>query len=138
VEGIAPLKGHNLTQFGLRSYDGGEEDILKTAGANLYYMEDVKARGLATCFEEAFNRIQAHTPYFGVSIDIDGFDPDLAPGTGMHEPDGLNPQDVIQILQRVGANPNFVGLEIAEINLLNDMDNKTVTIVRELLKAVVG
>jgi arginase family enzyme len=53
----------------------------------------------------------------------------------MHEPDGLNPDDVIKIIQRVGANPNFVGLEIAEINLLNDVDNKTVAIVRELLKA---
>ena len=49
-----------------------------------------------------------------LTIDIDGFDPAFAPGTGTPVVDGLTPGDVIAVL-RDTADMDFVGMDLVEV-----------------------
>jgi len=50
-----------------------------------------------------------------VTIDIDGFDPAYAPGTGTPEPGGLNWYDVTALLRLVAAEKTIVAADIVEV-----------------------
>ncbi len=50
-----------------------------------------------------------------VTIDIDGFDPACAPGTGTPEPGGLDWYQVTALLRLVTAEKNVVGADIVEV-----------------------
>jgi len=50
-----------------------------------------------------------------VTIDIDGFDPSFAPGTGTPEPGGLDWYQVTGLLRLVAAEKNVVGADIVEV-----------------------
>lgn len=50
-----------------------------------------------------------------VTIDIDGFDPSFAPGTGTPEPGGLDWYQVTGLLRLVAAEKRIVGADIVEV-----------------------
>ncbi len=50
-----------------------------------------------------------------VTIDIDGFDPAYAPGTGTPEPGGLDWYQVTSLLRLVAAEKRLVGADIVEV-----------------------
>jgi agmatinase len=50
-----------------------------------------------------------------ITIDIDGFDPSFAPGTGTPEPGGLDWYQVTGLLRLVAAEKNVVGADIVEV-----------------------
>ena len=50
-----------------------------------------------------------------VTIDIDGFDPAFAPGTGTPEPGGLDWYQVTGLLRLVAAEKHIVAADIVEV-----------------------
>ena len=50
-----------------------------------------------------------------VTVDIDGFDPAYAPGTGAPEPGGLDWYQVTDLLRRVTAEKRVVGADVVEV-----------------------
>ncbi len=50
-----------------------------------------------------------------VTVDIDGFDPGLAPGTGTPEPGGLQWYPVVALLRRIAIEKTIVGADIVEV-----------------------
>lgn len=50
-----------------------------------------------------------------VTVDIDGFDPSIAPGTGTPEPGGLMWQQVCELLRQVCARREVVAADIVEV-----------------------
>lgn len=50
-----------------------------------------------------------------ITIDIDGFDPSEAPGTGTPEPGGILWHQAIELFKHVFANHNVVGMDINEV-----------------------
>jgi agmatinase len=50
-----------------------------------------------------------------VTLDIDGFDPSFAPGTGTPEPGGLDWYQVIGLLRLVAAEKKIIGADIVEV-----------------------
>ncbi|MBI5047219.1 agmatinase, partial [Candidatus Micrarchaeota archaeon] len=50
-----------------------------------------------------------------VTVDIDGFDPSIVPGTGTPEPGGLYWEDVLGIMRELSQNRNVVGFDIVEV-----------------------
>lgn len=51
-----------------------------------------------------------------VSLDIDGLDPSIAPGTESPEADGLSYRHARQLLHGIAANGKLVGVDIVEVN----------------------
>ncbi len=137
LEEIGPkLKPENLCLIGIRSFEQGEEDLLRRLGVRIYFMKEVEERGFEAVFKEARCKLVAHR--FGVSVDVDGFDPEEAPGTGTPEPFGLRLKDAKSALHGLVQDPGFLALEITEFNPHRDLNNKTCQLVWEIVATVTG
>jgi arginase len=135
--GRAPkLKPENVCLIGIRSFESGEEQLLKELGVKVYPMKEVQDRGFSSIFKEARKSISARK--FGLSIDVDAFDPEEAPGTGTPEIDGLKFTDVTTILQDLTQDSELLALEITEFNPHRDIDNKTRHLVWNIAKIIAG
>lgn len=123
----------HLCLIGVRSYEPEEKAFLDSVGVRVIMMDEIKKIGFKAAFEEAYKIATTGTKGFGISIDLDAFDPNLAPGIGSPEPNGLDPKEVMDSLHGLAYNPDIVGLEIAEFNPHLDENNKTLEVVLELL-----
>ncbi len=127
------LKAEHIVLIGIRSFEPGEEEYIKTHGIKCYMAEDVKARGFQTVYDEAIEHIQKNCKGFGVSIDLDGFDPEDAPGVGTPEENGVRAERALKAFKGLGNHPDFHGLEIVEYNPNNGLNGKTRTLIHDLV-----
>ncbi|MDP3558732.1 MAG: arginase [Legionellaceae bacterium] len=132
----AALKPENLCLIGIRSYEKGELALLKRLGVKIYFMEEVRQRGLTHVFAEARTQVMQSTCGFGVSIDMDAIDPGDAPGVGCPESGGISGIDLIQTLTQIAEDPALIGLEFAEYNPILDENEKTAILLVALIRAV--
>eukprot|EP01037_Dinobryon_pediforme_P018522 gene18522-18804_t len=79
---VPKLYPENLALLGIRSYEKGEAQLLERNHVKIFYQSDVEKIGLDVAYQEAHAHVTRTTPYFGVSIDVDVFDPSIAPGEG--------------------------------------------------------
>jgi arginase len=103
-------------------------------------MDEVRARGLDAVMLEAVKIASAHTAGFGLSIDIDAFDPKIAPGTGTIEEGGLLKDEFIKAAQNTlaGYKEKLLALEIAEYNPHKDKKYITAKLIGDIVGAVLG
>jgi len=81
--------------------------------------------------------VTRETHGFGVSIDLDAFDPKLVPGVGSPEKDGLQPKPTFEALQStLFSDPMLKAVEIVELNPSRDVDDKSSLVVFEILKSL--
>ena len=106
-----------ITAVGIRSMSLEERRFIKKASAasSGYSITVVQARE-CRCDDEWIDRTLAglgDTVY--VTLDIDGFDPAYAPGTGTPEPGGLDWFQVTSLLRRVAGEKRIVGADLVEV-----------------------
>ncbi|MBS0271485.1 MAG: arginase [Proteobacteria bacterium] len=130
------LNPKHVCLIGVRSYEEGEENLLKRLGVHIYYMKEVQERGFESVFKEAVQLVKNGTRGYGISIDLDAFDPDEAPGVGTPAPQGLQAQKVLPFLKIVQGDTQLKALEIVEFNPDRDKDKKTLFLLRDVLKEI--
>ena len=137
IKGYAPkVKPEHLVVLGARSYEVEEESFLKKLGVRIFYNQEIKERGFHDCFIEALEIVNKNTKGFGVSIDLDVFDPSFAPGVGSPEANGLLPTEVLLMLRRLKTNEQLKGLEIVEYNPKRDKDNRTLKLLHQIVESI--
>ena len=102
--------GAKIVPVGLRSLSSAEWRFLRREG-----IDPVTARDchLDDDWVDRVMRSLGDTVY--VTIDIDGFDPAYAPGTGTPEPGGLDWYQVTGLLQLVACEKRIVAADIVEV-----------------------
>ena len=130
------LLPENLCLLGIRSFEEGEEALLKALNVRIYYIEEIEKRGFQSVFSEALAHVKKHTSKFGVSLDIDGLDPVYTPATGTPVSRGLHLNEVCAALKNLDQDPKFLGLEIAEYNPHEAGREETAKSIAEILKSV--
>lgn len=154
---VAALIGHGLTEFsmlgsapgepakispahisiiGAHSFEPAEVKFTEKYGIRVYTLDEVNQRGFAAVFAEAYARATTGTHGWGMTIDLDAFHPDEAPGVGTHEDKGLTSKDVLPVLKGIAHKAGFSGLEIAEFNPHRDRNNKTVNLIEKLIDQI--
>ena len=102
--------GADIVPVGLRSWSQEEDRFMRR-----HRIEPITAR---QCFESdawldaALDRLGERVY---VTVDIDGFDPAYAPGTGTPEPGGLDWYQVTSLLRAVAEEKTLVGADIVEV-----------------------
>ena len=71
-----------------------------------------------------------------ISLDLDVFDPGFAPGVSHHEPGGMNPREVIELILSIDV--PLVGADIVELNPRRDHAGITAMLAAKLLKELMG
>lgn len=118
--------------IGVRSFEPGEALLLRTLDVRIYFMDEVKQRGLQEVFREAVAHVSRHTAGYGISIDMDALDPAEAAGVGSPVPDGLHLTELLAALASVHGDRRILALEVAEYNPHRDNNDETALAVREL------
>ena len=129
------LNPKNIIFIGIRSYEASEKERIERLGIKVYYTEEVSERGFIEVFDEAWNDLSPRVDKIGLSIDLDGFDPEFAPGVGTPVHDGINFDDCIKALSKID-NTKLTGLEITECNDHFDPSGKTTKCLIDLIKTV--
>lgn len=127
------LNPNHVVLIGPRSYEKEEEQLLKDLHVKIFYGDEVRKRGLRTIIEEAIEIVTNNTHGFGLSIDLDAFDPIEAPGVGTPEPNGMKAHELLPYLSYIREHPQFKLLEITEFNPDLDQDRKTEKLIHHLL-----
>lgn len=127
----------HLVYIGIRSYEPEEKALLDSLGVRIIYMDELLKIGMKNAMQEAHAIISNGTEGYGISIDLDFFDPKFAPGVGSPEPNGANPDEFIENASILFADPNMKALEITELNPQRDMSGKTSTITRDIIQKLV-
>jgi len=135
---LPKLQPENICLIGIRSYEQGEVNLLKKLNVKIFYMDEVKQRGITAVLQEAREIVSRNTTGYGISIDIDSMDPHDAPGTGVAEPDGIVANDLCAALTRYAQDPYLIGLEIAEFDPRRDHEHMTEKLVIKLIATVFG
>jgi agmatinase len=99
-----------IVPVGIRNLSREEHRFAQRAGIDL-----ITARQCLASDEWIDHAIDRLTPKVYVTIDIDGFDPAIAPGTGTPEPGGLDWYAVLALLRLVAAEKTIVGADIVEV-----------------------
>lgn len=96
-------------------------------GHRVVLMRDVRAQGLAA----ALAALPAGEPVY-LTLDIDGLDPAICPGTSSPEPDGLTYAEVREILRAVAVQNRVVGVDVVEVNPYLDPGHQTALLAARL------
>jgi arginase len=132
------LRPEHLCYIGVRSYESGEMALLRRLGVRIIEMAEVKRRGIEAALAEGLAIATHGTAGFGLTIDLDGFDPLDAPGIGLKEPDGLRAAPTCAALPLLARHEKLRALEIVEYIPEFDEDERTAALVRDLILAVLA
>lgn len=119
------LLPEHVAIIGARDVDAGEVGLVKELGVRVYTMSELDRRGTAVCVEEAIERVSSGTNGVHLSFDLDGVDPQDAPGVGTPVPGGLTLRESHLICEAVHRTGQLLGMEMVELNPTLDVRNKT-------------
>jgi arginase len=134
INSTPKLKPENVILIGIRSYEPEEAALLNQLGVKVYYNYDVSKLGIATVFNDAWQDLAAKVDQIGLSVDVDGFDPEFTPGVGTIVTDGINFDEFMDVYTKMDAS-KLIAVEITEANPILDEQNKTLICVADIVKA---
>ena len=130
------IAAKNTVVIGARDYEPAEKELLDKIGVEIIFMEEIIKNGLTKSFKKALDIASSNPNGFGLSIDVDGLEPKLAPGTSLPIPNGILPVELINELKNsIRSNSKFLGLEIAEFSPELDQEQKTEAVIAEIIKS---
>ncbi len=127
-----------MTQLGIRNVSSSnyqDYQDARSAGSNILSVRQVRKMGVAAVLDA----IPTERNYY-MTIDIDGFDPSIAPGTGTPSHGGFLYYEVLEIIQalvrREGG--NIVGMDLVEVAPAYDLSAVTSILAAQLLLNSIG
>lgn len=130
------LKPEHVVLIGIRSFEEGEAALLAEQGVKIYTIDEVQKRGFDAVFKASITMLNKQVKQFGVTLDLDGFDPRFAPGVGSPEANGLVPHEVLPSLAHLKNMAGFSAFELVEFNPELDEDGKTEKLIEDIIVAI--
>lgn len=125
-----------LSQIGIRNVSSTAREGYVDArrmGSEILSVRQVRKLGI----EAVLERIPAGKRYY-VTIDIDGFDPSIAPGTGTPSHGGFLYYEGLEILAGLAKRGTIVGLDLVEVAPDYDHTGTTTILAAQLLMNTIG
>ena len=132
------LQPNHVHILGFRSYEPDELALLKSLGVHLWSMAELRKRSLQNVFANILISFAQQKLPFGISLDIDGIDPQDAPAVTVPEPDGIRGNDLLKCFSTLPNQEHFLGLEIVEFAPKLDQAQKTEKLVIDLIRITYG
>jgi agmatinase len=130
--------GHvtGMTQLGIRNVSSSNrsdyDDAMKF-GSEILSVRQIRKLGVDAVLERI-----PRSPRYYVTIDIDGFDPSIAPGTGTPSHGGFQYYEVLEILQCLARRGGIVGVDLVEVAPAYDPSGITAILAAQLLLNFLG
>ncbi|RED18638.1 agmatinase [Pontivivens insulae] len=125
-----------LSQFGIRNVSStakeGYEDA-RARGSDILSVRQIRKLGV----EAVLERVPAGVDYY-LTIDIDGFDPSIAPGTGTPSHGGFLYYEVLELIDGLTKRGNIVGIDLVEVAPDYDQTGTTSILAAQILLNTIG
>lgn len=136
--GTAPVAAERVVMIGVRDLDSGERELIHDAGVSVFTMQEVDRLGMPTVMERALSHLRERTNRIYVSLDMDVFEPDLAPGVGTPKSGGFTYREGHLALEMIAESGMLVGLDIVEVNPILDKANRTGKLAVDMARSALG
>jgi len=134
----AMVRPENLCLLGVRSFEAPEAELLRQLGVRVISMDEVNCLGMEVAMAEALTVAKRGTAGYGLSIDLDGLDPADAPAVGSPVVGGIRAAEWLPVLAGLALDAQFRALEVAEFNPVNDVEQRTLQLVLQMLNLISG
>ncbi|MEH7114612.1 arginase [Neobacillus niacini] len=139
IAGYAPkVKPENVVIIGARSLDEGEKILIKEKGIKVYTMHEIDRLGMAKVMEETITYLKEKTDGVHLSLDLDGLDPNDAPGVGTPVMGGISYRESHLAMEMLEEAKIITSAEFVEVNPILDEKNKTARAAVELMGSLFG
>jgi arginase len=101
-------------------------------------MRDVDELGMSRVMREALSAVNDGTAGFHLSFDLDGLDPEIAPGVGTPVRGGIGFREAHLLMEMVADGGRVLSLEATELNPILDTKNRTGELMVELIASALG
>ncbi len=125
-----------LSQFGIRNVSSTAKEGYEDAcaqGADILSVRQFRALGP----DAALERVPAGKRYY-LTIDIDGFDPSIAPGTGTPSHGGFLYYEILEFIAGLAKRGDIVGIDLVEVAPDYDPTGTTSILAAQLLLNTIG
>ncbi len=125
-----------MTQLGIRNVSSSNREdhkMAEDAGSTILSVRDVRRLGV----DGVMKLIPKDVNYY-ITIDIDGFDPSIAPGTGTPSHGGFLYYDVMEVLQQIAFQGEVVGIDLCEVAPDYDQSDTTSILAAQVLLNLIG
>ncbi len=125
-----------LTQIGIRNVSSTARDGYMDAialGSDIQSVRQFRQMGVETMLR----RIPEGERYY-LTVDIDAFDPSIAPGTGTPSHGGFLYYEVLELIDGLARRGEVVGMDLVEVAPDYDQTGSTTTLAAQLLMNAIG
>ena len=131
---VSEIRDISIVQVGVRAFSKQELEFLKT-GDNFttFYAHQIDPMDSAW-MEEAIDALP-DTVY--ITIDLDGLDPSVVPGTGTPEPGGITYRQLNELIKKVGKYRNVVAADITELTKIEGFQVSEYTAAKIATKIII-
>ncbi|MEM3193323.1 MAG: arginase family protein, partial [Candidatus Parvarchaeota archaeon] len=123
---------NKVIMIGVRSFSLDERTEAGREGADMIFREEVEDKKKISGL---LQKIRGKKVY--ISIDMDVFDPSIAPGVGTPQPNGLYYGEILSILRQIIGRSSLVGADVNEVRPLND-DKSTEILAAKLVQDMIS
>lgn len=139
IAGFAPkVRPEHTVIIGARELDQGEKELIRELGIKVFTMHEIDRLGMARVMDEAISIVSRDTDGVHLSLDLDGLDPNDAPGVGTPVPGGLTYREshlAMEMLEEAGI---ITSAEFVEVNPILDRENHTAKVAVALMGSLFG
>ncbi|MBM7067205.1 agmatinase [Actibacterium sp. 188UL27-1] len=125
-----------ISQFGIRNVSSTAKegyDDARARGSDILSVRQIRKLGV----EAVADRVPADTKLY-LTIDIDGFDPSIAPGTGTPSHGGFLYYEVLELIAILAKRQPIVGIDLVEVAPDYDPTGSTSILAAQLLLNTIG
>ncbi|OYD06857.1 arginase [Paludifilum halophilum] len=139
IGGFQPkVQPENIVIIGARQLDEGERKLIRDRGIKVFTMHDIDRLGMGPIMEETLKIVSDGTDGVHLSLDLDGIDPNEAPGVGTPVAGGMTYRESHLAMELLAESEVLTSAEFVEVNPILDTENKTANMAVALIGSVFG
>jgi arginase len=119
------LSPQHVCVVGARSWEPEEAARFRRLGVRVFDATEIARRGLTAVMADALALVRSGTTGFGISIDLDVFDPFEAPGVNSPAPGGHPAAAWLAALRGLATLADCLAVEVVECDSERDVDGVT-------------
>jgi arginase len=132
------ISPNHICLIGARSFEREEIAFSRRHDVRVIGMDELSRRGIEAACAEARAIAGRCVAGYGVSLDLDAFDPADAPGVGTPEPGGIRANEFRAAWADLTCGSLCIGVEIVEYNPYRDRADRTARLIGDLIARTVS
>ncbi|MDQ3940142.1 MAG: arginase [Actinomycetota bacterium] len=127
----------HVALVGVRSLDPGEKELVRELDLSVFTIADIDRRGVPDVMDDALSVVKG-AAFVHLSLDVDVFDPEIAPGVGTPLRGGLSYREGHLAMEIVADADLLTSLEIVEVNPILDHADATGALAVDIAASALG